>query len=208
MARCNNPAFPNQRHFDGYVEMSKEDAALFWEIDYHLRPGPGDSSVGSGVTDRTVPVTEETVPENTAVTRPVPNEKPEDPQITGVCNRSVSDRQDTKPADSARLAQVQERAGAPVDDPVTSGSPCLQAITGTQTDETSSPQIETLKENEAPEALKETITPGPEQPVSNKTLPEGQRRADIETPMGRSLSSINHGLCCLSRKPPGRRHTE
>ncbi len=149
MACCYTPAFPYQRHFDGYVEMSEEDAAMFWEIDNHPRPGPGDSSVGSGMADRTVPVTEETVPENTAVTRPVPNEKPEDPQCTGVCSRSMSDRQDTKPADSACLARVQERAGAPVDDPATSGSPRLQVATGTQTDETNPPQIETLKENEA-----------------------------------------------------------
>ncbi len=31
-ARCFTPAFPYQRHFDGYVEMSEEDAALFWSV--------------------------------------------------------------------------------------------------------------------------------------------------------------------------------
>ncbi len=32
-ARCFTPAFPYQPHFDGYVEMTEEDAALFWRID-------------------------------------------------------------------------------------------------------------------------------------------------------------------------------
>ena len=104
MARCYKPTFPYQRHFDGYVEMSEEDAALLWEIDNHPMPGPGDSSVGSSLADGTVPVTEETVPEITTVTRSVPNEKPEDTQCTDVCNKPVGDSQDTKPADSARLA--------------------------------------------------------------------------------------------------------
>ncbi len=114
MARCYTPTFPFQRHFDGYDEMSEEDAALFWKIDNHPTPGPGDSSVGSVVADGTVPVTEETVPETTVVTRTVPNEKPADPRCTGVYNRPVSDSQDTKPADSARLAHMQERVGAVV----------------------------------------------------------------------------------------------
>ncbi len=116
---------------------------------------------------------EETVPENTTVTRPVPNEKPEVPQCIGVCNRPVSDSQDTKPADSARLARVQERTRVPADNPVTPGFLCLQATTGTVPN-----RIETLEENGAPETLKETVTPGPEQP----TRPGGRRRADTETP--------------------------
>ena len=94
----------------------------------------------------------------------------------------MGDSQDTKPADSTRLARVQERARAPVGDPIISGPPRLQATTGTQTDETTPPQIETLEENETPEILKETVTPGPMQPESNETQFEEQRRADIETP--------------------------
>ncbi len=42
-ARCFTPAFPYQRHFDGYIEMSEEDAALFWEVDFleaEHRPSP------------------------------------------------------------------------------------------------------------------------------------------------------------------------
>ncbi len=79
MARCYTPTLPYQRHFDRYVEMSEEDAAPFWEINNHPTPDPGDSSEGPALADGTIPVTEETVPETTTVTRPVPNDKPEDP---------------------------------------------------------------------------------------------------------------------------------
>ena len=51
MARCYTPTFPYQRHFDGYVEMSEEDAVLFWEIDNHSTPEPGGSSVGPALAD-------------------------------------------------------------------------------------------------------------------------------------------------------------
>ena len=80
MARCYTPTFPYQRHFDGYVEMSEEDAALFWEIDSHPAPGPENNSGGPKLAEGTVPVTEETVPENTAITRPVLDDRPEDPR--------------------------------------------------------------------------------------------------------------------------------
>ncbi len=100
--------------------MSEEDAALFWEIDHHPMPDSGDSSVGPALADGTIPVTKETVPEITTVTRPVPNDKPEDPRCTGVCTRSAGDSQDTKPANPACLARMQERTGAPVDKTVVS----------------------------------------------------------------------------------------
>ncbi len=77
---------------------------------------------------------------------------------------------------------MQERAGSPVDDSVISRPPRLQATVGTQTDETTQPQIETLEENETPSTLTETVVPGPMQPESNETQCEGRRRADIETP--------------------------
>ncbi len=113
MARCYTPAFPYQRHFDGYVEMSEEDAALFWEIDSHPATGPGNDSVGSKLEERTVPETEETVPENSTVTGPVLDDRPEDPRSTGMCNRPVRDRQDTKPADSAHLGPRAGEIGSP-----------------------------------------------------------------------------------------------
>ncbi len=108
-----------------------------------------------------------------------------------MCDRPVGDSQDTKPADSACRARVQERLGASVDDSVPPRPPCLLATTGTQSDVTSQPGIETWKENETPEILKETVTPGPKQPASNKTPPKGQRRADIETP-GKAKPESDH----------------
>ncbi len=44
--RCFTPAFPFQRHFDGYVEMSEEDAALFWSVDLPTDPVSGEKSAG------------------------------------------------------------------------------------------------------------------------------------------------------------------
>ncbi len=168
--------------------MSEEDAALFWEVDSHPTPSPEDNGVEPKQTDRTIPAMQETVPENTTVTGPVPNEKPEDPQCTGMCNRPVSDSQDPKPADSARLARMRERTGVLAANPVTPGSPCLQATTGTQTDGTIPTWIETLKENGAPETLKETVTPGPEQPVDNKHNPEAGEGLIQRPRIGMSLS--------------------
>ena len=112
MAHCYTPAFPYQRHFNGYVEMSEEEAALFWEISNHPTPDSGSSSVALALPERAVPMTEETVPETTMSTRPVPSDRPDDPQCTGVCTRPTGDNRDTKPADPAHLARVQERAGA------------------------------------------------------------------------------------------------
>ncbi len=43
--RCFTPAFPFQRHFDGYMEMSEEDA-LFWGIDVSTDPVSGETSAG------------------------------------------------------------------------------------------------------------------------------------------------------------------
>ena len=45
-ARCFTPAFPYQRHFDGYVEMSEEDAALFWRVDTPTDLVSGEESAG------------------------------------------------------------------------------------------------------------------------------------------------------------------
>ncbi len=39
-ARCFTPAFPYQHQFDGYIEMSEEDAALFWKIDADSNSAP------------------------------------------------------------------------------------------------------------------------------------------------------------------------
>ncbi len=92
MARCHTPAFPYQRHFDGYVKMSEEDTALFWEIGNHPAPDPGGSGVGPGLTDRAIPMTKEAAPETTTSwPRPVPSDRPDDPQCTDVCTRPAGE---------------------------------------------------------------------------------------------------------------------
>ena len=188
-ARCYTPTFPYQRQFDGYVEMSEKDAALFWEIDSHPEAGPGDSDVEAKLEEKTIPETEETVPENSAVTGPMPDDKPDDPRSTGMRDRPVRSSQDTKPADLARQAHVHERLDAPADDSVPPGPSYPVVTAGTQTDVTSQPGIETWRENETPEPLKETVTPGPKQPASSETPTEGPRRADTETPGKPELES-------------------
>ncbi len=35
--KCYTPSFPYQRHFDGYIEMSGDDTALFWEVNLNRR---------------------------------------------------------------------------------------------------------------------------------------------------------------------------
>ncbi len=69
-------------------------------------------------------------------------------------------------------------------DSVISGPLRLQTTIGTQTDETTPPQIETLEESETPAILKETVISRSMQPESHETQCEGRRRADIETPDG------------------------
>ncbi len=78
LACCYTPAFPYQRHFDGYVEMSEEDAALFWEIGDHPTPDPEGISVGPMLSDRAAPMIEEAASETTISTRPVPSVRPDD----------------------------------------------------------------------------------------------------------------------------------
>ncbi len=78
-ARCYTPAFPYQRHFDGYVEMSEEDAALFWEVDHNPAPDPEGVSVGPMLPDRSARIAKEAAPEKVIPTRPVPIDRPGDP---------------------------------------------------------------------------------------------------------------------------------
>ncbi len=78
-ARCYTPAFPYQPHFDGSVEMSDEDAALFWEVDNNPAPDPKSVSVGPTSPDRAAPIAEEAAPENVIPIRPVPSDRPDDP---------------------------------------------------------------------------------------------------------------------------------
>ena len=68
-ARCCTPAFPYQRHFDGYVEMSEEDVALFWEVDSNPAPDPEGVSVGPTLPDRAASIVKEATPEKVILIR-------------------------------------------------------------------------------------------------------------------------------------------
>ncbi len=67
------------------------------------------------------------------------NDGPDDPRCMDVCARPADDSQDTKPADLARTARVQEWMGALSEDILIPRPPYLQATIGTQTDETTQP---------------------------------------------------------------------
>ncbi len=62
-ARSYTPTFPYQHHFDGYVEVSDEDAALFWEVDNNPTPDPESVSVDPTSLGRAAPIAEKAAPE-------------------------------------------------------------------------------------------------------------------------------------------------
>ncbi len=134
-ACCYTPAFPYQRHFDGYVEMSEEDAALFWEVGNDPAPDPECVSVGPTLPSRAAPITE-AAPEKVIPIRPMPNCEPDDPRRTDACANPTDDSQETKPTQSARTARRQDRTGALSDDTSTPRPLYLQATIGTQTNQT------------------------------------------------------------------------
>ncbi len=150
--------------------MSEEDAALFWEIGNNPAPDPGGGNVGTTLSDRAAPMAEEAASKTTISIRPVPSDRPDNSRCTNdgtdnlrcteVCANPADNSQDTTPADSARMACVQERMGALSDDISIPRPSHLQATIGTQIDETTQPQMETLEENETPVILKETAMPG------------------------------------------------
>ncbi len=102
MALCYTPTFPYQCHFDGYVEMSEEDAALFWEIGDHPTLDPESISVGPMLSDRAAPMTGEAASETTISTRPMPsgmsdddrstNNGPDNPRCPKGCANPADDR--------------------------------------------------------------------------------------------------------------------
>ncbi len=112
--RCFTPAFPFQRHFDGYVEMSEEDAALFWSVDIPTDPVAGEMSA-----DQTLESTE-----TTPTGRPCPEtitlpEQATAPNASTIqCSMgettSAETAQDTKPAmqsQATNMVDVDEVSG-------------------------------------------------------------------------------------------------
>ena len=131
-ARCFTHAFPYQHHFDGYVEMLEEDAALFWRVDTPTDPVLGEESAG-----QTLESTEATPAEGLCLEATTsPEQARAVNMLTDECsirkNSRAETAQDTKPA-------VQSQATNPVVGEEIQGNeiavPLLrQATTGTQTE--------------------------------------------------------------------------
>ncbi len=72
------PSFLYQHHFDGYIEMSEEDATLFGEMDPD--PAPDHWSDNAGLTQpvRTAPTARNVIPDKVTSIGPVPTSEPDD----------------------------------------------------------------------------------------------------------------------------------
>ncbi len=159
-ARCFTPVFPYQRHFDGYVQMSEEDAALFWSIDIPMDPVLGEESA-----IQTLESIEATVIEGLCLkTKTLPEPVKATNTLTVECSirktTPTETVQDTKPAVQSQATNTAVKDETPGTE--TTISRLRQVTTGTQTDSrSSSSETETLN-------LRETI--GEE--ISSSTLIE------------------------------------
>ncbi len=127
-AHCYTPAFPYQRHFDGYVEMSEEDAALFWEMDLDPAPDRKSDSADPILPTRAALTNAEVAPEKVISIGSTTSE-PDDPPCTDARATLVDDSQDTKPVGPARAVHGRDRAGALADNTLASRPLCPQATT-------------------------------------------------------------------------------
>ncbi len=186
-ARCFSPAFPYQRHFDGYVEMSEKDAALFWRIDTPTDPVSGEESA--------YPVLDliEAMPVKGLCLEITPLPKPvratSAPAVDcGTGKGALAETaQDTKPA-------VQSRATTTVDvDEIQEAGTAIQRLcqvtTGTQTESGDSLQEaetlnlkETLSEDTSSDTPIETSF-GLAQPKDIRVRRKGRRKGNPETPV-------------------------
>ncbi len=151
-ARCFTPAFPYQRHFDGYVEMSEEDAALFWKVDTPTDPVSREESADTTPdSTETTPakglcLETATLPEQARAT----NAPTMDCGIRKTRPTSAEIAQDTKPAvrsQATNTVDINEIQGDEIAIPI-----LHQVTTGTQTESgDSSSEVETLN-------LKETLS--------------------------------------------------
>ncbi len=184
MAQCYTPMFPYQRHFDGYVEMSEEDAALFWEVD----PDPASIPQGGNLvlvpSSETAPADEDISHEEVTSIGPLPNSEPDDSRCADASATFVDGSQNTKPVEPVCTVRGLNQAGAPADNTSTPGPLCPQATVGTQTNEMNQPRAETSWKDETPTTPTETIIPRPTPPKSIRTRCKGWRNADLETPYG------------------------
>ncbi len=187
-ARCFTPAFPYQRHFDGYVEMLEEDAALFWRVG-----APTDTVFGETSTDlvldsiEAMPV-EGLCLETTTLPEPVRAASAPAVECSTVKVAQVETAQDTKLA-------VQPQATNTVDvdetqEAETAIQKLRQVMTGTQTGNGDSLQEagtlnlkETLSEDASSDTPIETTSFGLTQPKDKRVRRKGQSKDNPETPV-------------------------
>ncbi len=184
-ARCFTPAFPYQRHFDGYVEMSEEDAALFWKVYTPTDPVSGDES-----TDPILDSTEATPVKGLCLettTWPEPARATNVPAVDcGIRKVTLAETaQDTKPAVQSQAnhtVDVDELQGDEIDI-----SRLHQVTTGTQTESGDSLQEaktlnlkETLSEDTSSNTPIETTSCGLPQSKDIRVKRKGQRKDNPE----------------------------
>ncbi len=184
-ARCFTPAFPYQRHFDGYVEISEEDAALFWGVDTPTNPMAGEESA-----DQTLESTEATPAEGLCLeTTTLPEQARAINMPTKECSIGktipAEAAQDTGPAVQSQATNtvvVDEIQGNEIAIPM-----LRQDTTGTQTESgDSSLEAETLnlKETMSEETSSntpiETTSSGPPQPKDRRVRRKSRRKDNPE----------------------------
>ncbi len=168
-ACCYTPAFPYQRHFDGYVEISEEDAALFWGVNFDPAPDHQSNNTSPILSARATQTVEEINPERVMSIGSVPTSEPDDPRRVDVSAALVDASQDTKPVEPARAISGREQTGASADNTLTPRPLCFQSTIGTQANELHQPRVETSLEDETPITPTETTIPGPTQPEGLRT---------------------------------------
>ncbi len=146
MAHCYTPAFPYQRHFDGYIEMSEEDAVLFWEMDPNPTSKPWSEAAGPAPPSETVPTVGDIIPDMVTLTMPVPTSEPNDSRCVNVSAALSDVMQDTKPVEQLLAVCDQELTGATTEHIPIPRLLYLQATIGTQTEAMSVPEEQKMPE--------------------------------------------------------------
>ncbi len=113
--KCYTLVFPYQRHFDGYIEMSEDDAALFWEMDPDPAPSHQSDNIDPMLPAGTAPKAESTIPDKVTSIGPVPTSEPEDSRRADASATLVDESRDTKPVEPVCAVHGWDQTGASAD---------------------------------------------------------------------------------------------
>ncbi len=187
-ARCFTHAFPYQRHFDGYVEMSEEDAALFRRVDIPTDPVSGEESADPVLDSIEATPVKGLCLETTSLLEPVraTSETAVDGSTGKVALAETA--QDTKPTLQSQATNTED-----VDEiqkAETAIQRLCQVTTGTQTENGDSLQEaetlnlkETLSEDTSSDTPIEITYFGLTQPKDMRVRQKGRRKDNPETPV-------------------------